>query len=274
MITGADLLALCRHHLDPDSRPIAEHPGHQHTVVLRAATRHGEVIVKAHRHPQRHLNEVHAYQQWTPVIADRTPRLLTKIDDPPAIIVTALPGNPLAATPLPPDRQQAAYLQAGALLAAWHTAEPADSTVDITTWLAERGDAWLQLAEDILSANDRRTIRAHLRELAQLGPVPAAPCHLDFTPRNLLYHDGIVKVLDFEHSRIDLPARDLVRLAHRYWCHRPDLEAAFLTGYGPLTGLDHEIIEHCTHFDHLTAAVRATGRSLPPADPARSRSRS
>src|SRR5439155_24912796 len=97
---------------------------------------------------------------------------------------------------------------------------------------------------------------------------PAVPCHLDFPPRNLLRApEGAVAVIDFEHARYDLAARDLVRLASRIWPNRPDLEDAFLATYGPLTELDRQVIEHCTHLDRLTAAVRATGCSLPAVTP-------
>ncbi|WP_218022371.1 aminoglycoside phosphotransferase family protein [Nocardia amamiensis] len=268
MTSAAELLDLCRRHLDPDSRPIREHRGHQNTTVLQAATTHGEVIVKAHRSLDRHTNELHAYQQWAPAVQGRVPRLLAHIDNPPAIIITALPGQPLDQLSLPIERELDAYQQAGALLASWHAAEPATDTVDTTGWLAERGEQWLHLADPHLPARERRTIRAHLRGLAALGHIAAVPCHLDFTPRNLIRDPtGTLSVIDLEHARLDLAARDLVRLADRYWRQRPDLEAAFLTTYGPLTDLDHQVIEHCTYLDRLTPAARATGRTLPPTAP-------
>ena len=49
-------------------------------------------------------------------------------------------------------------------------------------------------------------------------------------------HAGDVSLIDFEHARINLPARDFVRLRFRIWAARPDLRDAFLDGYGrPLT---------------------------------------
>lgn len=138
----------------------------------------------------------------------------------------------------------------------------------MTAWLADRGEQWLKLAEPVLPARERADIRAHLRDLAALGSLPAVPCHLDFTPRNLLRDpQGTVRVIDFEHARYDLAARDLVRLADRIWRDRPDLEDAFRTHYGALSEMDRQVIEHCTHLDALTSAVRATGRALPVGTP-------
>lgn len=268
MITAHELLRLCRQHFDPRAEPVTAHAGHDQNSVLRAATREGEVIVKIHRSRERHERERDAYHRWVPAMGERAPRLLAEIDDPPAIIVTALPGSPVAESALPPETEREVFGHAGALLAIWHRAGQPRQTPDMTAWLVARGEQWLELAETILPATRLADIRAHLRALAALGPLPAVPCHLDFTPRNLLYHaERGVGVIDFEHARYDLAARDLVRLADRVWRDRPDLENAFLTRYGPLSELDQQVIEHCTHLDALTAAVRATGRTLPAGAP-------
>lgn len=264
MTTLQELLDLCRGHIDPHAQPVTQHAGHDQTSVLRAATQVGEIIIKIHRSRERHDRERDAYHRWVPALGEHAPRLLAEIDAPPAVIVTALAGSPVAELALSPEIERSVYGRAGALLAAWHGAEPPRDTPDITAWLASRGEQWLHLAEPILSAQKRSDIRAHLRDLASLGPLPAVPCHLDFTPRNLLYDArGMVGVIDFEHARYDLAARDLVRLSDRVWRARPDLEEAFLTRYGHLSDLDRQIIKHCTHLDTLTVAVRATGRSLP-----------
>ncbi|HEU5472722.1 MAG TPA: aminoglycoside phosphotransferase family protein [Actinophytocola sp.] len=268
MTTAHDLLNLCRQHFDPRAEPIAHSAGREQTAVLRAATRHGEVIVKAHRDRERHNSERNAYRRWAPALGERAPRLLTEIDDPPAVVITALPGAPVAGLPLPPDAERDVFAQAGAILAAWHTAGPPHDTPNMAAWLADRGTQWLQLADPILPATRRFEIRAHLRDLATLGPIPTVPCHLDFTPHNLMRApDGAVRIIDFEHARYDLAARDLVRIASRIWPDRPDLEDAFLATHGPLSDLDRQVIEHCTHLDNLTATVRATGRALPAVTP-------
>lgn len=263
MTTTQVLLDLCRSHFDPHAEPIAQHAGHN-TCVLRAETRDGEVIIKIHREGERHEQECRAYRRWVPALGERAPRLLIEIDDPPAIVVTACAGTPVAELNLPPETERDVFGQAGTLLSAWHSAEPARDTPNMTAWLADRGEQWLRLAESSLPTGERADIGAHLRDLAAIGPLPAVPCHLDFTPRNLLYDStGNVHVIDFEHARYDLAARDLVRLADRVWRDRPDLEAAFLDQYGSLSEVDYEVIEHCTHLDTLTSAVRATGHALP-----------
>nr|WP_237439701.1 phosphotransferase [Amycolatopsis rubida] len=265
------MLALCRLRLDPESEPLTPCGGHDEIRVLRAAARVGEVVVKAYRDRERHEQERRAYRRWVPALGERAPRLLAETDDPPAIIVTALPGRSVAELDLPIEREQEVFGEAGALLSAWHETGPARDTPDMTAWLADRGEQWLALAEPVLPARERANTRARLRELAALGPLPAVPCHLDFMPRNLLYAPGgIVRVIDFEHARYDLAARDLVRLADRIWRERPDLEEAFLARYGPLSDVDRHVIEHCAHLDALTAAVRATGRALPVGRPGQS----
>jgi hypothetical protein len=253
-----DLIALCRRLVDPHAQPTASHG----TTAIRMTTAHGEVIVKRHRRHDRLHQEVHAYQHWTPVLGQRAPRLIAVSHDPPAIVVTALPGQPLAQAALPPERELRAYQQAGTLLRDLHNAAPPRHSPHMTAWLAERGQQWLEQAQDLLPAHRRAEINAHLRALARLGPIPAVPCHLDYTPRNLLSTSaGDIAAIDFEHSRYDLAARDLVRLATRVWVRNPHLKLAFLDGYGPITDLDREVIEHTAHLDTLTAAVRAANRA-------------
>jgi len=259
------LLGFARDTIDPKAEPITAHTALASGPVLRAATRHGPVIIKLHRTRERHDQEVHAYRHWTGVLGERAPRLLAEHPDPPMVILSALPGHPAAFLDLAPDQEHALHAQAGSLLRMLHLAEPCRPDTDIAAWLCERGERRLALAAAILPAAQRAQFRAHLRALAALGPLPTVPCHLDFTPRNLLRdEDGTVRLIDFEHARHDLAARDLVRFEDRIWKRRPELKAAFLDTYGQLSDVDHAIIEHATHLDHLTAAVPlSTGEAGP-----------
>jgi hypothetical protein len=259
-VTGTSpslLLELCRQTVDPQAKAIAGHPGHDGTTVLRVATRIGPVIVKPHRSTERHRQEINAYQRWVPTLGHRAARLIAVVDDPPVIITSALSGPLLAAADLGPQNEADLHQQAGELLARYHRAEPPSADRDIATVLALRTEHWLTVAEPAIPSPRRAEITAHVRELTQLEPLSAVPCHLDFTARKLIVQPtGDLAVIDFEHSRRDLAARDLVRLATRTWPQRPDLEEAFLRGYGPLSDLDRQIIEHCAHLDALTATAR------------------
>jgi Ser/Thr protein kinase RdoA (MazF antagonist) len=254
MSSSTDLLQLCRHLLDTDAVPVTWHQGHAGTQVLRASTAdHGEVIVKPHRSRQRHTQEVYAYQTWVPALGARAPRLLAITDDPSAIIITAVPGVPLNQRRLAPEAEQDAYRQAGRLLKTLHAAGPPRLEPDWTTWLAERAEYWIHQAGDRITPSCRAEVRAHMRALQDLAQLPAVPCHLDLMPRNMIHgDDGVVRLIDFEHSRYDLPARDLVRLATRVWPRHPDLRASFLNGYGQLGRVDHEVLEHYSYLDALT----------------------
>jgi Ser/Thr protein kinase RdoA (MazF antagonist) len=255
------LLGVCRKLVDPNAQPITLHAGHNNTFTLRASTADGPVIVKLHRSHDRHRQETNAYLNWTSAVRDVTPRLLAVSNNPPAIVLTVLPGQLLADSLLSPSAEAEAHRQAGAILCKFHQAAPATDAPNMTEWLPERAEFWLSRARNLLSARRQTEIRAHMRALKALGPLPAVPCHLDYTPRNLLCWTSQDKlnigVIDFEHARRDLAARDLVRMATRVWPHREDLREAFLQGYGPLQAIDLEVIEHCGKLDLLTAAVRS-----------------
>lgn len=256
-MTGADhLLEVCRRSIDPHAATIRYHG----IRVLRAATRLGEIIVKFHHRPERHQQELHAYRHWVPALGDRAPRLLAATDDPPTLMITAVPGRLLSDGDLDQNSERDAHRRAGVLLRDLHAAGPPRHLPDMTAWLHERGMAWLDAAHDVISAHRRAEIADHLDALRDLGPIPAVPCHLDFTPCNLLVdRDGTLRLFDFEHARYDLAARDLVRIATRLWPARPDLEEAFLATYGTLSDLDRQVIAHCRHLDDLTRTARARG---------------
>ncbi|MGN9918420.1 phosphotransferase [Micromonospora palomenae] len=255
-------LALCQRLLDADAKPVASHAGHAGTRVLRASTSvHGDVVVKIHRSLERHHREVHAYRTWVPALGDRAPRLLAITDDPPAIVITAVAGVPLTERQLDLEAEQRAYRQAGQLLKTLNAAGPPRLEPDWTAWLADRAEYWIHRAGDRITAARTAELRAHMRALRDLAPLPALPCHLDFMPRNMIYGDDeVVRLIDFEHSRYDLPARDLVRLATRVWPQRPDLCASFLDVYGQLSAVENEVLEHCAPLDFLTSSAQHAHR--------------
>jgi thiamine kinase-like enzyme len=73
----------------------------------------------------------------------------------------------------------------------------------------------------------REAVAAHDHEPAEL-----VPTHGDWQPRNWLVHEGRVSVIDLGRADLRPAATDLARLARQEWLGRPDLEEAFLAGYG------------------------------------------
>jgi Ser/Thr protein kinase RdoA (MazF antagonist) len=253
------LLDVCRQHLGSDARLVARQAGSNGTQVLRVATAGGHVVVKRHRNSERHAQEIHAYANWTAALGHQAPRLLGLDHDIRAIIISAAPGAPMAEKDLTLSEERTAFASMGDALRRFHAAGPARDDLDMAAWLAQRGSRWLDATRHVVPPGDRITIKAHLRALEGLGRLPTVPCHLDFTPRNVMVGPPGITVIDFEHARHDLAARDLVRLASRTWPRRAGSRSAFLDGYGALTETDSLVIEHCTYLDRLTAAARAAG---------------
>jgi hypothetical protein len=143
--------------------------------------------------------------------------------------------------------------------------EAARNLTGFHDWLRDRGRHWTHRAAMLLPPADARTIDAHLAALSLIRVPRGVPCHLDFQPRNwLVTTSGDVSLVDFEHARVDLPARDLVRLRFRIWPDQPALRDAFLDGYGrPLTPDEDQLIWHLGALDALTAITRGHEKADP-----------
>ncbi len=223
---------------------------------------HGRTwILKIHNDRTKHLREVHAYTHWTAALGDRTACLIASDPAIPAVLLTALSGRP----PQPaddPHTQQHAHRQAGALLRRLHQAQPPSPLPDHPARLASLLESWLTRGHELFSTTEQTLARRHIAALADLPAVPGVPCHLDYQPANWLTDaTGTLRILDFEHARIDTPARDLVRLTYRHWTRRPDLREAFLAGYGrALTDTEQQAVQHCAALDAVTAVVRGHQR--------------
>jgi Ser/Thr protein kinase RdoA (MazF antagonist) len=73
-----------------------------------------------------------------------------------------------------------------------------------------------------------------VREIAHLvADLRRVPCHRDFTPRNWIVDDhGVVRVIDFGHSRPDLWVLDVEKVWSLHLAERADRADAFWDGYG------------------------------------------
>lgn len=251
----AKLTALARSRASSTVQPAGGPSKHATGTVVTFTDTHGTptLVGKIHRTTQQHAREVHAYRHWCSHLGTATPRLLASDPALPGIVVTALPGKPLDENPPEPFHEQHAHHQAGTLLRTLHRIPVSGSATTVIAHLVDRAEQWIAQTADHLSGSDRQRLRCHMRALQAVPAPRIGACHLDFQPRNLLWNpEHGTSLIDFEHSRIDLAARDLIRLGTRYWPHRPDLKEAFLTGYGPLSSTDEEILTHCTALEVLT----------------------
>ena len=224
------------------------------TAVARVTTANGEkFVIKQHGSRVKHDREVYAYRHWTRALGSSAPELVA-VDAPAMIVITtAFPGQPY-----PGEGTAAIFRQAGALLRCFHDAGPPSELVWFHDWLQDRARYWTSQAKTLLSDADAGAVASHLAALGEAPVLRGGPCHLDFQPRNwLVSQSGDVSLIDFEHSRIDLSARDFVRLRFRVWASRPDLRDAFFDGYGrPLTEAEDELVWHLGALDALTALAR------------------
>lgn len=224
------------------------------SAVARVFAGNGrEYVVKKHASRIKHDREVHAYRHWTSVLGASAPELVATDTAALTIITTALPGHQHPGVLTPP-----AHCRAGALLRCFHDAEPPRQLTWYHDWLRGRSALWIAQARAFFSASELALVTGHLTALQQAAAPTGVPCHLDFQTRNwLLDQAGGLYLIDFEHSRVDFPLRDLVRLRFRVWPTRPYLRDAFLTGYRrDLTEADAEMLRHLGALDALTALAR------------------
>jgi Ser/Thr protein kinase RdoA (MazF antagonist) len=145
------------------------------------------------------------------------------------LLVTGyLPGRLVLGTDHAHD--PATYRQAGELLALLH------AQVEVTDPEHEAREnakslGWLDTPHRIAPRVEER-----LRSLIASWPTPPAtlvPTHGDWQPRNWLVDDqGVVSVIDFGRAALRPAMTDLARLEVQQFRGHPELERAFLDGYG------------------------------------------
>lgn len=210
---------------------VSEHSwGLVDTAVLRVRAGGRDLTVKAAGPGNHHLSrELDAHERWTGPLLDggRAPRLVHADRAANVLVATWLPGE--LAQDGPAQHDPEVHRQAGELLARLHgqDARPDDG------WEAAQRTrvlTWLGREHRIPEEQEVR-----VRELVAGWPDDPAvvvPTHGDYSPRNWLWDDGTVRVIDFGRAAWRPAATDLGRLATREWRGRPELEAAFLEGYG------------------------------------------
>ncbi|OEV03792.1 hypothetical protein AN219_37950 [Streptomyces nanshensis] len=195
--------------------------------------------------------ETTAYRNAVPLLNRAgAPRLLACSDEQRALLLTAAPGTPVPSLSLTPLSRWAVHEQAGAALRRYHQHTGPDdqgrvhvrADADLSR-TAGRVERHLEQAGALIDPQWRTLVRACAAQVSSLGSLPSAFVHGDWQERNWLWHAGDehLAVVDFERSRFGPAVSDLVRLAYDGpWGEQPDLQAAFMTGYGRTLSVEEE----------------------------------
>jgi Ser/Thr protein kinase RdoA (MazF antagonist) len=240
--------------------------GHRMSSVLRLRDETGVVwFLKRHGDRARYRAELTAYRKWTGALGGAAPRLHAADDSLQAMILSAAPGEaaPWPATEVTggvADRsaEQDVQREAGRILRRLHDAQPALPWPDFAAAKTEQFDRLKPSVAALLRPRDLNRAAAEIAAVADL-PAPAqVPCHHDYTPRNWLVRKGALHVIDFEWCGLDARVADFARLHLGIWASRPDLQEAFLDGYGQqLSPADHEILHGCAVLTAVWLLVKA-----------------
>ena len=215
-----------------DLEVLADHSwGLVDTVVLHIASRQGQAIVKAAGPNNHHIGrEIAAHRNWTrPWLArGAIGSLLHSSEEERMLSVDYLPGRLVQDVPDAAGDPET-YRQAGVLLAAFHgQATKVDHEYESAA--DAKALAWLDRDHRIeppTEAKLRSAIATH-----DHSPVALVPTHGDWQTRNWLVDHGTIRVIDLGRAEWRPALTDFARLSRREWEGRPDLEAAFLEGYG------------------------------------------
>lgn len=200
------------------------------TVVLHARSGDREVVVKAGGPANHHLGrEIRAHHGWVAVLAatGRAPRLLWADESVHLLVTGFLEGRLVQGTSAEDDPDT--YAQAGELLARLH-GQASRRDDEYERQQDARTLRWLDGPHRIAA-----DVEAQLRARIAGSPCPPTvlvPTHGDWQPRNWLRHHQEVRVIDFGRADWRPADSDFARLASQQFRGRPDLEAAFLGGYG------------------------------------------
>ncbi|MFY1594340.1 phosphotransferase [Micromonospora sp. WMMD737] len=200
------------------------------TTVLEMTHAGSRFIVKAGGDDDHHIErELHAHLNWLRpwTSRGRAPTLVHGSADAKLLVTRYLPGELVLGSKHADD--PSIYRQAGELLALLH-AQTVVTDDDYERRENEKSLAWLCKPHRIAATTVER-----LRAGIAAWPTPPAilvPTHGDWQPRNWLVHDDVMGVIDFGRAAMRPAFTDFARLAVQDFRRAPNLEAAFLDGYG------------------------------------------
>ncbi|MFE7624156.1 aminoglycoside phosphotransferase family protein [Streptomyces sp. NPDC057509] len=209
--------------------------------VWRVPTAGTEVFVKLSPSPKDYEREVAGYAYAARVLAPQeAPRLLAADPGLQAIMTSLQPGSVVRGLPLGRKEELRVHERAGNLLRRWHNASAPASKQDRDTiretmaGQASEAAACLETTAGHLDDRQHALVQCVAHELPQLAAkLPVVYRHGDYATRNWLWdpHHGY-GVIDFEMSAHGVAVEEFVWLCGAVWAPRPDLKAAYFTGYG------------------------------------------
>lgn len=218
--------------------------------------------LKQHPTVTFHAREMHAYARWTTALGPgRAPELHAASPALTAVILTTLPGINPHHHELSTEDEREIHRQLGQLLHSLHHCEPQRPPTfhnPPLDQLLRRFDT----AGPHLTPGDANLIQYMASRLAALTPLPGVPTHGDVQLRNTLWNPetGVLGLIDYERAEYGPACRDLIRLEYGPWNGRPDLKAAFFSGFGrALTSLEADHLRAMTTLDALSGIAFGTG---------------
>ncbi|MFG2463382.1 aminoglycoside phosphotransferase family protein [Streptomyces sp. NPDC048523] len=187
--------------------------------------------------------------------AHEAPRLIASDPDLQAIMTSRQPGDVVRGLPLEVGEERRVHELAGHLLRRWHDHSEPTSDQDrenIRASMANQAEeaaACLESTAGHLDNEQRALVRCVSRELPQLAEtVPAVYRHGDYSTRNWMWHpEHGHGVIDFEMSAPGIAVEEFVWLCGAVWVVRPDLKAAYFSGYGrPLSDTEERVLRLLT----------------------------
>ncbi|MCT4357112.1 aminoglycoside phosphotransferase family protein [Streptomyces sp. Je 1-79] len=210
--------------------------------VWRVSSGTGAAYVKLSPTPEDFARELHGYEHAARSLAEgEAPRLLAADPALRALMTTPLPGHIVRGLPLTAAAEARVHELAGRLLRRWHDHPvpcPDGARDGVTASVAAQVDeaaVCLERTGEHLDDAQRALVRQVCRELPALAEdLPLVFRHGDYSTRNWLWDagHGTHSLIDFEKSGHGIAVEDLVWLCCAAWPTRPELEPAFLAGYG------------------------------------------
>lgn len=182
---------------------------HGEAIVLELAGADGAGwIAKCVLREKKYRQELTAYREWVPALADAAPMLHSVHHDLHLLLLNALDGRIVQGTPAEHDAD--VHHRIGTLTRLLHGSTVPLPVPRFAEHLAHRLEGYVVRGRALLSRDEIDFARGRVAALAGLPPVGTVPCHLDNHPRNwLLGDDGVVRMIDFGHAERQPWIRDI-----------------------------------------------------------------